>query len=1056
MSFTVPSVTLSPPTKLIPYARTAWIAVGAHAARRVPSTRSVIIVAILLNVVVSALLAPIAANPFDIALLAGTASSWLGWGTPLFLYWKFGFDYTLLNVLAGGAAHLLVDAGFSVPAAQHIGFKLPLIVANIACALLLRELALRIAPSRANSAVLLWLLSPVGIWVAAGHGQIEPVALALLLWSLLLLLRRRMFFGGLVAGLGVGFEYFPLAFACAVGALWISGRLTRRQAGWAFFGLVIGLTFCFGPSLSTQFGRANLYGGLVAHAIATPGQIDEKPGSLWWLIDARWLSQSIVSHWYLFLGIGAAVMTAVASVRCRKLANDRAVLGALGSLLALAVILDPTVLPQFAYIAQAALILIWLDQGLPAWMISSISFLAVAGYFVSDHWYTYFEDVTPRIFTIVGLGRALPEPPISPGVYGFALDCFAAGLLFAILTWTSQNTHRLKKIGILVATSFEAIVVVVIAIWASQPALWVGVAGKEPSHLFDYPYLTSYRRGQTTIVGNSFITTMDPLLSEAAKQSRIPPLATVAVQSGGLVDNREVGSSLNANRPTDLTIPANAMRIRNIQNLWVSLLAHNDSWRSVEQVDGHALLAGNYTDASSRSLLIPGWSVLTYSVPVTWFTKQDALTSYSLSVELTASGSLFNASITGQPWLLVLPQKGKVLIRSANNSEWWAPFDLGSDGSGVVWLGNISILNQEVSLDGNAIGGLSILSAGYSWPDADTALHAPLPPAIAVASLLFLVAMVTSLGLLSVLLSKQPATDHSLISDIRPRPAQATRPSPALSASPLAMMGAARRAVRNWISVVVPAWIVVPSRCPPKRGISRLANRQVLVQLRSGLQLECRLNEVFNVLEVFAFGAYDLPSVDRYSVRTVIDIGANIGAATLWFSQKFPLAHVLAVEPGSQTASRLKANIHRNGLSNRVEVITAAVGAQEGAGSLIPGYSSALSHLDPSGRTGEVVSVITLEGLFARVQDGEIDLVKLDCEGSEYEIILGVTPGVIARVRNLVAEYHGVEGHSPVELAYKLQRDGFRTQVLETGTRAGRSEGLLSAVREREADSVTQ
>ncbi len=34
------------------------------------------------------------------------------------------------------------------------------------------------------------------------------------------------------------------------------------------------------------------------------------------------------------------------------------------------------------------------------------------------------------------------------------------------------------------------------------------------------------------------------------------------------------------------------------------------------------------------------------------------------------------------------------------------------------------------------------------------------------------------------------------------------------------------------------------------------------------------------------------------------------------------------------------------------------------------------------------------------------DLLKIDCEGSEYEILQGCTPDALSRVRRIVGEYH--------------------------------------------------
>ena len=54
----------------------------------------------------------------------------------------------------------------------------------------------------------LWLISPVPLWVSAGHGQVESLTvLADVVLALDLLLRRRPLLAGIVLGLGIGIEY---------------------------------------------------------------------------------------------------------------------------------------------------------------------------------------------------------------------------------------------------------------------------------------------------------------------------------------------------------------------------------------------------------------------------------------------------------------------------------------------------------------------------------------------------------------------------------------------------------------------------------------------------------------------------------------------------------------------------------------------------------------------------------------------------------------------------------------------------------------------------------
>src|SRR3989344_3010054 len=51
---------------------------------------------------------------------------------------------------------------------------------------------------------------------------------------------------------------------------------------------------------------------------------------------------------------------------------------------------------------------------------------------------------------------------------------------------------------------------------------------------------------------------------------------------------------------------------------------------------------------------------------------------------------------------------------------------------------------------------------------------------------------------------------------------------------------------------------------------------------------------------------------------TIIDAGAHIGLATLYFAKQYPKAHILAIEPHPINATILRKNVTENRLTNVV------------------------------------------------------------------------------------------------------------------------------------------
>lgn len=145
--------------------------------------------------------------------------------------------------------------------------------------------------------------------------------------------------------------------------------------------------------------------------------------------------------------------------------------------------------------------------------------------------------------------------------------------------------------------------------------------------------------------------------------------------------------------------------------------------------------------------------------------------------------------------------------------------------------------------------------------------------------------------------------------------------------------------------------------------------------------------------------------------ETVIDIGANIGAFTLHSAKR--CRRVIAYEPGSNEFELLTQNIELNGFDN-VSAVRAAVGGSRGETVLFHGKDSVLNtiHEDraPGGTESEKVQCVTLEDIFRAHNLDHCDLLKLDCEGAEYDILYSADVSCLQKVSRITMEYHVAPG----------------------------------------------
>jgi FkbM family methyltransferase len=148
--------------------------------------------------------------------------------------------------------------------------------------------------------------------------------------------------------------------------------------------------------------------------------------------------------------------------------------------------------------------------------------------------------------------------------------------------------------------------------------------------------------------------------------------------------------------------------------------------------------------------------------------------------------------------------------------------------------------------------------------------------------------------------------------------------------------------------------------------------------------------------------------------RIIIDCGANIGLASIYFLNRFPECTVLAVEPDAENVSICRHNLQPYGA--RAKVIHGAVWSDRGRLTVIP------SRFGPAEKWGiqvrpfqsgdpeqTAVDAFDIPSLMACAQVSQVDLLKIDIERSELVLFSSSIEQWLPRVRNLVIELHDEE-----------------------------------------------
>jgi FkbM family methyltransferase len=187
-------------------------------------------------------------------------------------------------------------------------------------------------------------------------------------------------------------------------------------------------------------------------------------------------------------------------------------------------------------------------------------------------------------------------------------------------------------------------------------------------------------------------------------------------------------------------------------------------------------------------------------------------------------------------------------------------------------------------------------------------------------------------------------------------------------------------------------------------------------------------------VDVVLDDCYGLTSLSS-SVETVADIGCHAGLFSIAAKIRWPDATIHAYDPNPAMHTFWSHHAEQVGFVGHLE----AVGCEAGTVSLINNNDSVQTRTvsSDSGETSQIAFRQVLERL-----GGHIDLVKLDCEGAEWDIFKDYESW--QKVRFLTMEFHLWAGYTLTQLHDTLRALGF---TVTHSQMAGSDFGLLRAQR---------
>jgi len=168
------------------------------------------------------------------------------------------------------------------------------------------------------------------------------------------------------------------------------------------------------------------------------------------------------------------------------------------------------------------------------------------------------------------------------------------------------------------------------------------------------------------------------------------------------------------------------------------------------------------------------------------------------------------------------------------------------------------------------------------------------------------------------------------------------------------------------------------------------------------IQLRLLNGDINMFYEVLWSKIYDLPMDKTKGLKTIVDLGANVGFASIFFAEKYKDARIIAVEPSLGNFTLLK---HNTATYDNIHAVQAAIYPSSGSIPFLEDTLAYNSHVDPAGKGSYTVRAATVTEIMEEHNIEEIDLLKLDIEGAE-QMLLAQNTDWLKKVKLIVTELH--------------------------------------------------
>ncbi|MGD8405058.1 MAG: FkbM family methyltransferase [Anaerolineales bacterium] len=207
-----------------------------------------------------------------------------------------------------------------------------------------------------------------------------------------------------------------------------------------------------------------------------------------------------------------------------------------------------------------------------------------------------------------------------------------------------------------------------------------------------------------------------------------------------------------------------------------------------------------------------------------------------------------------------------------------------------------------------------------------------------------------------------------------------------------------------------------------------------VMEVENGVRFKVHVNtsDALMIWEIWKAKVYDDARIPICAGDVVVDMGAHIGGFAVRAAKLAQGGHVYAYEASSKNFALLTENRKLNNLEN-LYIENSAVSNQRGS---MPFYTPSDNRIlgsllqNTSGFV-ETVQTITFSDIISNHAINQIDFLKVDVEGAEFDILFANPGETLSKTRKIVMEFHEFRGdkRSHHDLVNLLNSQGFKVVV---------------------------